>query len=177
MHAFLSCRRRPTTPTTPTARRRRKVNTQCDIPNHAILHIHTVQSFDLNRRIPAINNLASIDTINSVRSPVDLGMAGIRLERHDLLTQVLVEEKLAGGNDIGGDNGAVGADTPVRVGLDVDTIAQLVLCGKGKEKERGCALDGPFDIETWKYSLHLHDPVGVRGPHAAEPCGAVGVKI
>jgi hypothetical protein len=132
VHEFLSCRRRPTTPA---ARRRRKVNTQCNIPNHAILHIHTIQSFDLNRRIPAIDNFASIDAINSVRSPIDLGMASIRLECHDLLTQVLVEEELAGGNDIGGDNGAVGADTPVRVGLNVDTIARLVLCGKGKRRK------------------------------------------
>jgi hypothetical protein len=62
-------------------------------------------------------------------------MASIRLERHDLLTQVLVEEELAGGNDIGGDNGAIGANTPVCVGLDVDTTAQLVLRGKGKRRK------------------------------------------
>lgn len=64
-------------------------------------------------------------------------MADIRLQRHDLLAQLLVEENLARGDDVAGYDGAVATHAPGGVGLDVDTRERIELVAVEEGGDRG----------------------------------------
>lgn len=83
-------------------------------------------------------------------------MGGVRLNRHNLLGNILREEDLALLNDAAaGVEGAVLGDVPVCVDLGVD-------------------VEGSLDIEPWEGGAKRGDTVGVGWPHAAKE-GGVGV--
>lgn len=134
------------------------VDTNSDIPNHALCHIDPIGRNDTDHGVIAVGEAVAKDAIHRVGGPVDLGVLGIRREGHDLLLQGLVKVELAGRDDVARGDGPVAAEDPVVVDLDVD-------------------VDGTLDVEAGEDGLHLHHAVGVGGPHAAQERGVVGVEV
>lgn len=85
-------------------------------------------------------------------------MADIWLECHERNIGLLRHVQLARGNSVGGRDGSVVVEHPVCVDLCVD-------------------VDRTPGVEAGIDTLHLHDSLGVCGPHAAEEGGGVGVQV
>ena len=65
-------------------------------------------------------NLLQEDPVVVVDHAVDLGVAGVGFDGHELLGEFLIEVDLAGFDDAAVVDCAVGGDGPVGVDLDVD---------------------------------------------------------
>ncbi len=85
-------------------------------------------------------------------------MRRIRLQRHNLLGQILRKEHLPRRDRVIADNRPVRSNHPVGVHLSVD-------------------VDRALDVEAREDGLHLHHAVGVRGPHSAEPGRVACVEV
>lgn len=136
----------------------RRIDTESDVTDHAVLDVDAVSSDDADDGVVATLRVAGEDAVDVVGGAVDLSVLGVRVERHDLRGQRLVEVDLASRGNVTGADGTVAVQGPVRVGLDVD-------------------VDGALDVEAGEDGLHLHDALGVGGPLAAQPGGVVGVEV
>lgn len=134
------------------------LNTNGDIGEHALGNVLAIEGLDNHVGVPVALALIGKDAVDVVGGAVDLGVADVGLEGHDLLAEGLVEEELAGADNVGGDDGAVAANGPVGVDLSMN-------------------VNGALDVEAGEDGLHLHDAVGVGGPDAAEPGSGVGVQV
>lgn len=120
----------------------------CDISHHAILNVLPISRNNTENRVVAAFRVLAIHGIHIVRGAVDLGVRSVRLQRHDLLLQVLVEVHLTRADQVARRDSAVVVEGPVGVDLDVD-------------------VNGALDIEAGEDGLHLHHAVGVGRPHSA----------
>lgn len=137
----------------PQAALRLRIHTNRDIPHHTLGHIIAIKRHDVQHRIEPVLRLLAEDAIDGVGGAVDGGVASVRLERNDLLGQVLSGEDLAGRDGVGRRDGAVGAHDPVVVDLDVD-------------------MDGALDVEAGEDGLELGDAVLVGRPLRSSAKGA-----
>lgn len=159
----------------PQAALRLRIHANRDISHHTLRHIIAIKRHDIQHRIEPVLRLLAEDAIDGVGGAVDGGVASVRLERDDLLGQVLSGEDLAGRDGVGRRDGAVGAHDPVVVDLDVD-------------------VDGALDVEAGEDGLELGDAVLVGRPlrssargresngdieayHSAQERGVVGVQV
>jgi hypothetical protein len=74
-------------------------------------------------------NLLQEDSIIIVDNPLNLGVAGVGLHRHELLSELLVKVNLAGFDNAAVVDCAVLGDGPVGVHLDVDVEGSADLNG------------------------------------------------
>jgi hypothetical protein len=74
-------------------------------------------------------NLLQENAIIVVDNTIDLGVTGVRLHGHQLLSELLVEVDLAGLDDAAVVDCAVFGDAPVGVDLDVDVQGSADLDG------------------------------------------------
>lgn len=145
-------------PTAFAASHRGHVHAKGDVTNHAVAVVDAIQGLDLHLVVEALAVDFLEDAVHVVGRAVDLRVRRVGGERHDLLAERLAEADLARGPRVARDDGAVGADDPLGVCLDVD-------------------VDRTLDVEAREDGLHLHDTVVVRRPHAAEEGSGVGVEV
>jgi len=89
-------------------------------------------------------------------SAVDLSMRDVRLKRHQLLRDRLIQVYLPSADGIPRSQSPIIMQHPVSVNLDVD-------------------MNGTSNIETRNYRFHLHHPINVSGLHPPQECGVISV--
>lgn len=134
------------------------VDTNGDVANHTLGDILAVNRHNANDRVIAVGETVRKDAVHIVGGAVDLRVLRVGFQGHDLLLEILVKVQLTCRDNVARRDGAVAAEDPVVVHLDVD-------------------VDGTVDVEAREDGLHLHHAVDIGGPHAAQEGGVIRVQV
>ena len=103
----------------------RGVNSNGNIPDHTVPNVFTIDWDNRSKRAVSTLGAFRVDRILGVGSAVDLSMRDIRLHRHDLLLNLLVEIHLSSTDGVTCDDCAVLSGSPFCVNLDVNVDCAL----------------------------------------------------
>lgn len=154
------------------------INPNCNIPHHPLANILTIRRHHrYDRVVSTLKTLREIQ-VDSTGGPVDLRVRDIRLQRHDLLLEGFVEVQLAGADCVAVGHGAVAAEGPVGVDLDVDVDGSLDVeaWSVSNAPAQGCRKERCMRI-TRKNGLHLRHAILVRRPHTTQKGSTIRMQI